>query len=167
VHETQMERLKEGLPATITVESRSNRQFTGKVTKIAVLANSQHRWLNPNLKEYVTEVMIEGATGDLKPGSTAKVDVLITQLSDVLAVPLQAVFGKGGKYFVFIDEAGKARPTEVELGLSSTEYVEIKKGLSVGQTVRLAVTDEMKRMLPEDERDTKRPSGRNKSPVKK
>jgi HlyD family secretion protein len=154
VHEAQMQWLKEGLPATITVESHSDRQLIGKVCKIAVLADSQHRWLNPNLKEYITDVMIDGSTSDLKPGSTAKVDILLTELKDVLAVPLQAVFGKGGKYYAFVDDGGKARAVEVEPGLSSSEYVEIKTGLTAGQMVRLAITDEMRRTLPDEDKST-------------
>lgn len=150
VHETQIERLKEGLTATITLEGYSGRQYPGKVIKIGTVADSAHRWMNPNTKEYLTEILIEGSTSDLKPGGTAKVDVLVTQLSDVVAVPVQAVFGKGGKYYVFVDERGNARPVEVEVGLASSEYVEIKKGLDVGQEVRLAITDEMKRRLPDD-----------------
>jgi HlyD family secretion protein len=150
VHETQIERLKEGLTATVTLEGYSGRQYPGKVIKIGTVADSAHRWMNPNTKEYLTEILIEGTTNDLKPGGTAKVDLLVTQLNDVVAVPVQAVFGKGGKYYVFVDDRGNARPTEVEAGLASTEYVEIKKGLDVGQEVRLAITDEMKRLLPDD-----------------
>lgn len=150
VHETQIERLKEGLAATVTLEGYSGRQYPGKVTKIGTVADSAHRWMNPNTKEYLTEILIEGATSDLKPGGTAKVEVLVTQLNNVTAVPVQAVFGKGGKYYVFADERGNTRPVEVEVGLASTEYVEVKKGLDVGQQIRLSITDEMKRLLPDD-----------------
>jgi len=150
VHESQIERLKEGLTATVTLEGYSGRQYPGKVAKIGTVADSGHRWINPNSKEYLTEVLIEGATSDLKPGGTAKVDVLVTQLNNVVAVPIQAVFGKGGKYYVFVEDRGGARPAEVEVGLASTEYIEIKKGLDVGQEVRLVISDEMKRSLPED-----------------
>jgi HlyD family secretion protein len=157
VHEGQIERLKEGLPATVTLEGYSGRQYAGKVTKIGVLADSQHRWLNPTLKEYLTEILLDGDTSDLKPGGTAKAEVLITQLTDVVSAPVQAVFGKDGKYYVFLDEGGNtARPAEVEVGLSSNEYVEIKSGLRAGQVVRLAVTEEMKRLLPEGDEKSKR-----------
>ena len=151
VHEAKIERLEEGLPATVTIEGFTGRQFTGKVTKIAVLADSAHRWLNPNLKQFETEVQLEGDVSGLKPGATARVQIKITELNDVLAVPVQAVFGKGGKYYVFVDNKGDAEPVEVEIGLASDEYIEIKKGLEVGQKARMAVTDEMKLKLPDDE----------------
>lgn len=161
VHEALIERLKEGLPATVTLEGYSGRQYPGKISKIGMVADSQHRWINPNMKEYVTEVLIDGNTSDLKPGGTAKVDIQVTQLSEVLAVPVQAVFGKSGKYFVFVDEGREIRPVEVEIGLSSTEFIEIKKGLETGQKVRLVITEDMKRMLPEgDEKEGRGEAGR-------
>lgn len=161
VPEAQIQRLKESLPATISLEGYSGRQYTGRISKIGMVADSQHRWINPNTKEYVTEVLIDGATSDLKPGGTAKIDVLITQLNNVVAVPVQAVFGKGGKYYVFLDEGRSARPTEVEVGLSSNEYVEITKGLQVGQVIRMAVSDDVKRALPEgDEKAGRKGAGR-------
>ena len=61
------------------------------VQKIAVLADSQNRWLNPNLKEYETEVLLAGSFQELKPGATARVEIQLAELNDVLAVPVQAV----------------------------------------------------------------------------
>jgi HlyD family secretion protein len=156
VHEAQIEHLKQGQPATISVEGFAGRHYPGEVTRIAVLADSQHRWINPNLKEFETEVLIKGDTSDLKPGGTAEARIEITRLENVLAVPVQAVFGKGNKYYVFVDEGGTAAPREVKIGLSSTEYVEIKKGIEEGQQVRLAVTEEMKLELPEVKSDEQR-----------
>ena len=148
VHEAQIERLEEGLAATITVEGFAGRQFTGKVTKIAVLADSGDRWLNRDLKQFETEVQLDGDASGLKPGGTARVQIKITELNDVIAVPVQAVFGKGGKYYVFVDN--NREPVEVEVGESSNEYIEITKGLEVEQKVLMAITEEMKLDLPED-----------------
>jgi len=151
VHEAQIERLKEGLPATVTVEGFTGRQFKGKISKIAVLADSGDRWLNRDLKQFETEVQLEGDMSGLKPGGTAHVQIQITELKDVLAVPVQAVFGKGGKYYVFVDNKGEAEPVEVGVGESSNEYITITKGLEAGQKVRMAITEEMKLKLPDDE----------------
>ncbi len=149
VHEAQTEHLNVGLPAVIEVEGFTGRRFTGTVSKIAVLADSQNRWLNPNLKEYETEILLDGTFKDLKPGITARAQVQLAQLSNVLAVPVQSVFGKGNRYYVFLQEGESSRPVEVTIGLASNEYVEIKDGLKAGQTIRLAVSDELKLMLPE------------------
>jgi HlyD family secretion protein len=156
VHEAKTERLKVGLPATVEVEGFSGRVFTGRVSKIAVLADSSNRWLNPNLKEYQTEILLDGNNfTQLKPNVTAHVRILVTEVKDALAVPVQAVFGKGESYYVFVNEGAEVRPVKVKVGLSSNEYVEIKEGLQEGQMVRMVVTDDMKLRLPEESGEPK------------
>lgn len=149
VHEAKAERLKLGLSATVEIEGFSRQMFTGKVSKIAVLADSRNRWLNPNLREYETEILLDGTFTQLKPGVTARAQIQVADLTNVLAVPVQCVFGKRGRYYVFVERKGQAEPVEVQPGLSSNEYAEIKSGLNEGDHVYLAVTDEMKLTLPE------------------
>jgi RND family efflux transporter MFP subunit len=153
VHETQIENLAVNAPAVVEIEGFSGQRFTGKVSKIAVLADSQNMRLNPNLKEYETEVLLDGEFSDMKPGATARVEIYMAQLDDVLAAPVQSVFGRNGRYFVFVDNGGDVEPVEVEVGLSSNEYVEIKSGLTAGQQIRLAVTKDEQLLLPGSERN--------------
>lgn len=150
VHEAKAEKLKVGLPALVQIEGFTGRQFPGRVSKVAVLADSKDSWLNPNRKEYETEVLLDGTFKELKPGVTAHVDIKMADLANVPAVPVQAVFGKGSKYYVFVRGEGPPRPTEVKPGLSSTEFVEITEGLMGGEKICLAVSDEVKLLLPED-----------------
>ena len=153
VHEAQVEHLKEGLPATVQIEGVTGKTYTGKVAKIAVQPDSESRWLNPNLKQYETEVLLDGSFTELKPGTTAHVEVKLAELRDVLAVPVQSVFAKGGKYFVFADTSGGGEPKGAVMGLANNEFAEIKSGLAVGDQVYLALTDEMKLLLPDADDD--------------
>ena len=150
VHEARTEHLKVGLPAVVEIEGFTGRQFTGKVSKIAVLADSKNRYLNPNLKEYETEIQLDGEFTELKPGTTAHGKITMADVVNAPAVPVQAVFAKGGKYYVFVSDADAIHPVEVKVGLASNEYVEIKQGLTEGQKVCLAVSEEMKLMLPDE-----------------
>jgi HlyD family secretion protein len=159
VHEAKVERLRVGLPASVEIEGFTGQRFTGQISNIAVLAEAQH-WSRRDLKEYETDVLLDGVFTDLKPGVTARAEILLTELKNVLAVPVQAVFGKGGKYFVFVDTNGEAAPVEVKVGLSSTEFVEVKEGLTQNQKVRLAVTDEMKVKLPQDVGQVEQPEAK-------
>ena len=68
VPEAKIERLKLGLTATVQIEGFTGRRFTGKVSRIAVLADSRN-WFNRNLKEYETEILLDGRFTDLKPGT--------------------------------------------------------------------------------------------------
>jgi len=151
VHEAQTERLQLGLPASVEIEGFTGRKFSGRISKIAVLADSQNRWMNPNLKEYVTEILLDGEFTELKPGVTARVEILVAQVENSLAVPIQSVFAKGAEYYVFVERNGSADPVPIVPGLASNEFVEVKKGLEGGQKVYLAITDEMKLKLPDAE----------------
>lgn len=150
VHEAQIERLQVGMPALVNIEGFEGRTFSGKVAKIAVMADSQNYWLNPNLREYKTDILLDGTYTELKPNTTSRVEIQVAQLNNVLAVPIQAVFAKGGKFFVFVNDGKQTRPVAIQPGMSSTEYVEVKSGLSESQKVELIITEEMKLHLPDE-----------------
>jgi HlyD family secretion protein len=151
VHESLATSIRDGLPATVTVEGVENHVFTGRVTKVAALADSQNRWLNPDLKEYATEITLDPTDVELKPGVTARAEIHVREVTDSLAVPIQCLFGKGRKQYVFRGKGDDAEPVEVQVGASSREFAEIKKGLREGDRVLLAVSDDLKRKLPEPE----------------
>lgn len=157
VHEARIEQLQRDMPAVIEIEGVGGRRFQGKVSRIAVLADSQNRRLNPNLKQYETDVMLHGEFTDLKPGLSARVQVIVAELEDVLAVPVQTVFARGGRHYVFVQRGDEIEPRQVKVGLSSSEFVEIRSGLEAGEIVRLTVSDEMRLMLPQNDRNNAMP----------
>lgn len=149
IHEAKTDKLRLGQLATVEVEGVPGRRFTGKVAKIAVLADTQNRWLNPDLKEYETEILLDASEFQLKPGVTAHAEIQVQNVEDKLAVPVQSVFSKGGNRYVFKSGARRVEPVEVSLGPSGSEWVEIVKGLAEGDRIALAVTEEEKRLLPD------------------
>ena len=159
VHETKTDRLRLGQKTVLTVEGFPGRRFTGTVTKIAVLADSQSSWLNPDLKEYETEITLDPTDAKLKPGVTAHAEILVDTIDDKLAVPVQAVYSKGGRRYVFRDRGNTIEHVPVELGGIGLEWVEIVDGLADGDRVLLAFSDEMKRSIPDVSGDGKRRQG--------
>ena len=149
VHEAKTDKLRQGQEAVVTVEGLPGRQFTGEVSKIAVLADSQSTWLNPDLKEYETEITLDQSDVPLKPGVTAHVEILVETVADRLAIPVPAVYAKGGGRYVFLDKGGYVEHVPVELGSVGTEWVEIVSGISNGDKVLLAFDDELKRRIPD------------------
>ncbi len=149
IHESKTDKIAPGQSATVEVEGVPGRLFNGKVTKIAPLADSQNMWLNPDLKEYETEITLDPNDAPLKPGVTARADIVVTELKDVIAVPVQSVFTKAGHHFVFRREGGDPRPVEVEIGISSDQYAEVTKNLAEGDKVLLAASEALRQTLPE------------------
>jgi len=159
IHEAKISKLKLGCRAAVTVEGVPDKSFVGTVTKIAPLAASQHRWLNPDIKEFETEVTLDEANPGLKPNATAEVEIVIDYLENVLAVPIQSIYGFGGDNYVFVKKGRGFKPVKVTLGSSSTEYAELLDGPKPGQEVMMTISDEMKQMLAGTEENNKPQNG--------
>ncbi len=149
VHEAKTDKLHMGQRANIKVEGLPGRQFSGTVTKIAVVADTQNRWLNPDLKEYETEIKLDLTDAPLKPGVTAHCEILVETVEDKLAVPVQTVYTKAGRRYAFRQAGSKILPVEVRLGAIGTEWAEIQEGLSAGEQILLSFSDEHKRLVPD------------------
>jgi len=148
VHEAKTDKLAIGQRANVTIEGIPNRVFTGTVSKIAVLADTQNRWLNPDLKEYETEIKLDHTDVPLKPGVTAFAEILVEDVNAKAAVPVQAVYTKGMQRFVFTDNP-KQPFRRVKLGSVGTEWAQITDGLDVGDRIMLAFGDQQKRLIPD------------------
>jgi HlyD family secretion protein len=137
VHESHVLQIRPGLDAYVTVDSIPDRRFKAKVTKVAVLPNSQDRWMNPNLKVYSTDVLIEEELPDLKPGASARAEIIITNLVHALTVPLQAVTTVKGKQVCFVQQGAELVPVPVTVGNFNDQFIEIRAGLKEGDQVAL------------------------------
>lgn len=142
VHESHIKKVKRGLKVKITADAFPDDPLSGEVTKVGVLPDSENRWMNPDMKLYKTTVAIEGTREWVKPGMSAKIEILVKRLDDVVYVPLQAVTSREGKQVVF--RPGSERPTEVETGDFTDEFIEIRKGLAAGDSVLLRTPSENK-----------------------
>lgn len=148
VHETKVERLKVGMPASVKI---SDREFQGKIISIANQPEPGS-WMNANLKEYATIVKIDGEADGLKPAMTAEVTVLINDVDDALTVPVSCVVEQGGKFNTWVvigPNKYERRPLTV--GATNDRVFEIKDGLKEGDVVLLnpkAMVEEARKEEP-------------------
>jgi HlyD family secretion protein len=164
IHESMIARVHEGQRAVITVDALPDAVFEGEVTKVGIVPDSQNRWMNPDLKVYLTDVTITGkasgaeaalgsggakrgssgasveeaaVNGDLKPGMSAQVRVIIEELKDVLKVPLEAVATVSGEKVCFVMTPSGPAKKKVETGDYSDVFIQIVSGLEDGDSVVL------------------------------
>lgn len=131
VHETWINKIDVNQPAKITLTAFPDKVLAGKVLKKAPMADSQSYSLQADVKVYTTDVSIDGTHDYLRTGMTAKVEILINKLKDVLYVPIQSVVTEEDDEkkvcYVMTDNGPQRR--EVEIGLFNDDFVEIKNGL--------------------------------------
>jgi HlyD family secretion protein len=138
VHESYVNQVRVGQRAFVVLDSLPDERFTGEVTKIAVLPDAQSRYGNSNLKVYATEIVITDKLPDVKPGVSARAEIVITNLQDVIKVPIQCVTTVKGTQVCYVKGLGDPKPTPVEIGLFNNKFIEIKSGLSAGDRVLLS-----------------------------
>jgi HlyD family secretion protein len=93
--------------------------------------------MNPNLKVYSTDVLIEEELPDLKPGASARAEIIVTNLMNALTVPLQSVTTVKGKQVCYVQNGDGIAPVPVSVGNFNDQFIEIRAGLKEGDLVAL------------------------------
>jgi HlyD family secretion protein len=126
--------VKLGQDARVEVDSFPNRDFAGKVVRIATTG--------VNTSNVVTfEVKVEVTDKDkalLKPQMTGTVTIVEQQRKNTLIVPTSAVSHRNGETFVTLANGEKRT---VKLGLEGNETVEVLSGVSEGENVIVEKTE--------------------------
>jgi HlyD family secretion protein len=151
IHETYIKLIKKGQKARITTDAFPDKVLEGEVSKVGVLPDSQNRWLNPDLKVYLTTISILSTNDWLKPGMSAKVEIQVDRLPNVIYVPMQAVVPVNGKHICYAGKPSRPERREVETGQFNDEFIEIKKGLKEGEIVLLRPLERPKDQKPEEQ----------------
>ncbi len=138
VHESNLQKVRPGLPVRITVDALPGQSFTGKVASIAPLPNAQSMFMNPDLKVYDTLININGGEGQLRSGMSCRAEIIIEHYPDAIYVPVQAITRVKGETAAYVVEGRKAGPRPVQIGLDNNMMVRVVSGLTPGEKVLLA-----------------------------
>jgi HlyD family secretion protein len=136
VHESEIDRIAKGMKAKIRVDAFANQELTGTVESVQPLPDPTS-FMSSDVKVYTTIVTIDNPLPGLRPGMTAKVDILVSEQDDVLAVPLQAILAFKGTSNVYVKTPKGPELRKVVLGTSNDQFVEVKEGLKDGDIVAL------------------------------
>lgn len=128
--------LELGQTADITVSSVSQDAMKGTVTEIDKTDTSG---------AYSAVITLDKVSGML-PGMTASVEVRIEGVDDAILIPVEALHQTSAGYYVYTsyDEQTQTYGGKVDVipGISNSTSVEIKSGLSLGDTVYYTETED-------------------------
>lgn len=127
-------KVKKDQKVILESDALPEQKWEGVVSKVGVLPeqgglNSENRFV-----QYPVEVRITSGDIQLKPGFQLTM-LIETEKKEALVIPLNAVKYEKNKTYVYKIEGKKARKTEVKLGISSAEKVEVLSGLKAGDKV--------------------------------
>lgn len=131
VDELQVDRLRAGMPATVTVDALPGRTFEAQVKSV-----SQEGVYQTGVSRFAVVISVQSSPR-LRSQMTSTARIAVAEKTGVLLVPAEAVTflgdGKGEVSLVLAD--GSAVVREVEVGLHNDALVEIVSGLQVGDRV--------------------------------
>ena len=131
---------KTGLEARARYQAWDEREFSGKVLRLAPI-------IDPKTRALRAEVQIENHDGLLRPGMFVEVTIIGARHENVPVVPRRALTDRGGRRVVFVLKGQRVVRQEVTLGLGNDELVEVKEGVQPGDRVVVrgleTLTDQM------------------------
>ncbi|MFH1748720.1 MAG: efflux RND transporter periplasmic adaptor subunit [Planctomycetota bacterium] len=148
IHEADRHQVEVDMPCLVKVPAVPGRTFNGKIARIARFADTANRWLNPELKEHTTEILLDETDAPVSPGDSAEIKILIDEARQVLSVPVQTVYSRGAHSYVFVQRGGDVAYTKVKIGRSSESMTEIVEGLDVGDRVLMHADRQLVATLP-------------------
>lgn len=125
VTEQVINKIHVGNELKITIPSAGPGTFTGKITSVSPV-------MDDKTFSYFILIDVLNKNNLIKPGMTAKVNILVEKREGIILVPLNSVLSEDSGKYVFTVEDNKAVKRFVDTGISDNNLVEITKGLEIG-----------------------------------
>jgi membrane fusion protein (multidrug efflux system) len=114
--------------ATVIIDALEKRRVTGK----KIFLSRQPRNL---ARLFELELKIPNSDGHILPGMFASVELIRAVYEKALVIPLYAVINQGDEQFVYIENEGSAKKTQVDVGRLVDWQVHITSGISANDKV--------------------------------
>jgi RND family efflux transporter MFP subunit len=132
VSEVDASKIDSGQAVIVTLDAFPDKVYEGSVAKKSTLARRKEPGSKINV--FDVEVTILNHDDNVKPGMSASCRIIMDRISDVVQVPLEAVFERDGEAVVYLENKEQRA---VEVGRRNDMSIEILNGLSGGERVCL------------------------------
>ncbi len=118
---SDFEQIKTGQKVIVNV-GRDSAPLTGVVQRLDVGSSKENR-------SFSVYALIQNPKRALFANTAASMSIVIGEAQEVLTVPMKAVLGELGNYFVFVREGNNFERRNVTLGQKSGDRIEIVEGV--------------------------------------
>ena len=128
IPEQAIPEVKVGQSVSIATSAWPDKNFAGRVARIAPNVSAQSRTLT-------VEAEIENSGNALKPGQFATVRILQERAEPAVLVPSRAVVSEAGINRVYVIKDGHAEQRLVQTGQTDGDLIEIRSGVAADELV--------------------------------
>ncbi len=136
VDETDLAQIKKGQTTTVLLDAYPREKIPGKVEKLAYDAKTVN-----NVTTYTVDVLPNKTPDFMRSGMTANVTFLISEKTDALTIPSEAIKFVEGKPFVLMpNPKEKDKPIEqpIKIGTNDGKQTEVVEGVTEGATILIS-----------------------------
>jgi len=130
IDEVDLDIVEVGQEVVIGVDAVPGSNFGGEIEKIAFKARQSNGSVSLPATVIVTETHER-----FRPGLTAELEIIIDEKTDILTVPISAIYTEDGQDHVLKVVDGEPVPTGVETGIDDGIKTEITGGLQEGERI--------------------------------
>jgi HlyD family secretion protein len=123
ISEVDINRVQVGQPVILNFDAVLDREFQGEVIEIGITG-----MVTQGVVNFRVTVELIDPDEAIKPGMTAAVNIIVSEIENVLLVPNRAVRLLDGERVVYVLEQGGLEPVRIELGISSETNSEVIGG---------------------------------------
>lgn len=128
IPEQAIPEVKVGQSVSITTSAWPDKNFAGRVARIAPNVSATSRTLN-------VEAEIENSSNTLKPGQFATVRILQERADPAVLIPARAVINEAGVNRVYVIKNGHAEQRLVQTGQTDGDLIEIRSGIAADELI--------------------------------
>ncbi|MGD8813124.1 MAG: efflux RND transporter periplasmic adaptor subunit [Anaerolineales bacterium] len=133
ISEIDINRLQTGQEVVLTFDAIPNQTYLGTINQIDMVGTAIQGVVN-----FKVIVELDGVDEAVKPGMTAAVNIIVSQIDGVLLIPNRAVRVRDGQRVVYLLKDDQIEPVAITLGASSETYSELVEGdIEIGDLVIL------------------------------
>ena len=108
--------------------SQDKQKLEGKVTQISPALDPTSRMFKIKIEAANPELM-------LKPGMFVRADIIVQEKEDVIVIPKDIILDRRGRKTVYVVQRGIALERRLELGIETSDSVEVIQGLNPGDSL--------------------------------
>ncbi len=136
INEVDISKVLPGQKVEIRPDAYSDSVYTGKVELVANLA--QNLDYKSKIKIFPVQIRIDGQSKTLLPGLTISCKILVSEIPDVLFIPLESLFNEQGIDYVYIKSGSGFKRRNIRTGAINTDYAIVTEGLEEDDLIALS-----------------------------
>ena len=136
INEVDVSKIMPGQRVEIRPDAYSDSVYSAKVESVANLA--QNKDFKSKIKIFPVQISISGQTKKLLPGLTVNCRIIVSEIPNVLYIPLESLFRDQESDYVYLKSGAGFKRRDIKTGAINTDIAIINEGLEENDLIALS-----------------------------